>query len=112
MDIARAVANLLNYTNNAVNLYIYCLTGSQFRSEVVALFSCRVTSSQPNADVTRSQLSAQATPLLQRFAMSERRVAGHQRTPVMTDRNQHISDNSSRLLQPLQRSNGARPLAI
>ena len=39
LDFAHDVANMLMYTNNAANFYVYFLSGSRFRNEVKAMFS-------------------------------------------------------------------------
>lgn len=41
-DLVHIVVSLLWYSNSAVNFYIYCLTGSKFRSEIKKLiYGCR-----------------------------------------------------------------------
>jgi len=41
LDLAFAVINLLYYTNNASNFFLYCLAGSRFRRAMCQMFSCR-----------------------------------------------------------------------
>ncbi|ELU08577.1 hypothetical protein CAPTEDRAFT_64368, partial [Capitella teleta] len=38
-DIAYDIVNLLYYTNNAINFFLYCLTGTKFRSALLGLLN-------------------------------------------------------------------------
>ena len=52
------LTNKLTTMNSAVNFYLYCISGSKFRKEVLALLSCAsksaVESSQPQSSSTRT----------------------------------------------------------
>lgn len=61
LELAWAATSLLNYTNNAVNFYLYCLTGSRFRAEVRRITTCRSYSHQYDASATRRRLQLMAT---------------------------------------------------
>ena len=36
-----AIVNMLQYSNNAIHFFLYCITGSKFRSELRNIFSCK-----------------------------------------------------------------------
>ena len=41
LSLAFAVTNLLYYTNNATNFFLYCLAGTRFRRAMCQTFGCR-----------------------------------------------------------------------
>jgi len=41
MDGTRFFTNLLYYTNNASNFFLYCVAGTRFRKAMCQMFSCR-----------------------------------------------------------------------
>ncbi|XP_074659843.1 FMRFamide receptor-like [Tubulanus polymorphus] len=47
-----AILNLLMYTNNAANFYIYSISGPRFRGELISLFTCREDSKSTNPSLT------------------------------------------------------------
>ena len=59
---AEALANLLwsiglvtSYGNNAMNFYVYCLSGSLFRDELLVIFGCKKTP-QPKSFTTSASM--------------------------------------------------------
>ncbi|KAH9498831.1 hypothetical protein Btru_005262 [Bulinus truncatus] len=47
LTLAWAVVNFLQYLNNAIHFFLYCLTGPKFRQELFALFRCVKKSKDP-----------------------------------------------------------------
>ena len=41
IDFQWAIVNMLQYTNNAIHFFLYCLTGSKFRDELKSMFCCK-----------------------------------------------------------------------
>lgn len=62
-ELALALTSILWFSNNAINFYIYCLTGTKCRKEFARLIPCCLKHRQFRSDCMSSQLSVIATEI-------------------------------------------------